>query len=181
MNTRRALHLLSISAVLITGCNSSSQPSDAQSGAHATSSHSFTTATITNPALNNMPAETISIPAGWKFQGIILKSPCTSSPSAVYRAYAPDGLTEMRSSPMIAWRWSADPHASKPAGCLPFSGPLSAADVLNKYVETIPGGVHVVGPMTLPAAAHKPLDDMAANMNQQAQQHAMAPPFGPPH
>ncbi|HKN20838.1 MAG TPA: hypothetical protein VJX73_05450, partial [Terracidiphilus sp.] len=40
----------------------------------------FTTATITDPSLNNMPSATLTIPAGWKLQGITMVSACTFSP-----------------------------------------------------------------------------------------------------
>jgi len=173
MNPRRALHLLSIAAILITGCNSSSQPSDAQSGAHSASSpHGVTTVTINDPALNNMAAQTMTIPAGWKMQGTIITSPCMTLPSVVYRAYASDGLTEMRLTPSVAWKWSTTYKIPQEKGCLPFSGPMSASDLLNKYLETIPGGVHVVGPMPVGDAYRKTAEDLAASLNQGSQQFA---------
>ena len=186
MNPRRAFHLFSITALLFTGCNSSSQPSDAQAstkgGGHSASSqHGFTTATIDDPAQNNMAAQTMTIPAGWKMQGTIITSPCQTLPSVVYRAYAPDGLTDMRLTPTVAWKWSTAYKLPQEQGCLPFKGPITAADLLNKYLETIPGGVHVVGPMPVDATYSKTAEDVAAGQTQASQQFAMrAGPGGQP-
>jgi hypothetical protein len=171
MNTRRAFHLLSIAAFLITGCNSSSQPSDAQSGGHSSSSaHGLTAATVNDPALNGMAAQTMTIPSGWKMQGTIMTSPCMQLPSVVYRAYESDGLTEMRLTPSVAWKWSTTYKIPQGKGCLPFTGPISASDLLNKYLETISEGVHVVGPMPVDAAYRKTAEDLAASLNQGSQQ-----------
>jgi hypothetical protein len=169
MKSRNALRLLSLAVVVFCGCSSSSRPSDAQSASHLSQPHGFISGTLTDPALNGMAAQTMTIPAGWKVQGIVLTSPCMQIPSAVYRAYAPDGLTEMRLTPALAWKWSSI-SIPKDKGCLPYSGPLSAAGFLNKYVETIPGGVHVVGPMPVDAAYRKRAEDLAASLNQDAQQ-----------
>ena len=58
----------------------------------------FTTATITDPSLNNIPSATLTIPAGWKLQGITMISACTFSPWPVFRAYSPDALCRCGSS-----------------------------------------------------------------------------------
>ena len=104
-----------------------------------------TTAVVTDPSLGGIKAATLTIPANWKFQGIIMTSPCTSLPFPAYRAYSPDGLTEMRALPVFGWRFSK--LKVDQTGCLPMSGPMSAAEFLQKYIEMIPGGVHVVGPV----------------------------------
>ena len=65
----------------------------------------FTTATITDPSLNNMPSATLTIPAGWKLQGITMISACTFSPWPVFRAYSPDALMQMRIEPVVGWQW----------------------------------------------------------------------------
>ncbi|MGA3101892.1 MAG: hypothetical protein ABSD61_08530, partial [Terracidiphilus sp.] len=65
----------------------------------------FTTATITDPSLNNIPSATLTIPAGWKLQGITMISACTFSPWPVFRAYSPDALMQMRIEPVIGWQW----------------------------------------------------------------------------
>ena len=43
-------------------------------------SNQLTTANITDPSLNNIVSATLTIPAGWKLQGITMISPCTFSP-----------------------------------------------------------------------------------------------------
>jgi hypothetical protein len=171
IKSQNALRLLSLAALVFCGCSSSSRPSDAQSTSHPSQPRGFISGTLTDPSINGMAAQSMIIPAGWKVQGIVLTSPCMTLPSAVYRAYAPGGLTEMRLTPALAWKWSSL-SIPKDKGCLPYSGPLSAADFLNKYVETIPGGVHVVGPMPVDAAYRKTAEDLAARLNQQAQQFA---------
>jgi hypothetical protein len=196
MTTRNAIYLLSLIALVSTGCHSSSQPSGSATAgtessdpqpssgsgsAPASASHGFTTATITDPSQNNMEAQTMTVPAGWKVQGIVITSPCTSLPSVVYRAYAADGLTEMRLTPTVGWNWSPNPAVPKGQGCLPFSGPVSAADFLKQYVETLSGGVHVVGPMDPGAAYRKAADDLAATLNANSQKFAQTagPRMGP--
>src|ERR1700722_11135707 len=60
-------------------------------------------ADITDPALS-MHAYTVHIPAGWKFQSTVFQGPpCNELPFPVYRAYSPDGLTEMRMLRGSAW------------------------------------------------------------------------------
>jgi len=61
----------------------------------------LTTATITDPSLNNMPSATLTIPAGWQLQGITMISACTFSPWPVFRAYSPDALMQMRIEPVV--------------------------------------------------------------------------------
>jgi hypothetical protein len=169
MTSQNTLRLLSLAALIFCGCSSSSRPSDAQSASHSSQPHGFISATITDPAMNGMAAQTMTIPAGWKMQGIVITSPCTSIPSVVYRAYAPDGLTEMRLTPTVAWKWSTAYNIPKERGCLPFSGQMSAADFLGKYLETIPGGVHVVGPMPVNATFRRTAENVAASQTAASQ------------
>lgn len=67
--------------------------------------HTFTTANIEDPTFNNMLAGTMTVPSGWKLEGTILTAPCTTMPWPVYRAYSPDGLTEIRQMPTLGWVW----------------------------------------------------------------------------
>jgi len=108
-------------------------------------SDQLTTATITNPSLNNMVAATMTIPAGWKLEGIEMMPPCTAASSPVYRAYSPDGLMQFRQEPILEWHWDSRFRLNQ-NGCAQISGVMSAADFLKYYVETtMPGGVHIVG------------------------------------
>jgi hypothetical protein len=131
---------------------------------------SFITGTLTDPAMNGMAAQSLTIPAGWKVQGIVVTTPCTQLPWPVYRAYAPDGLTEMRMNPAAGWKWAQNPAVPIPKECLPLSGPETAAQFLSNFVETIQGGVHVVGPMPVSAAYSADAASFAAKLNAQGQQ-----------
>jgi hypothetical protein len=113
-----------------------------------------------------MVAGSITIPAGWKAQGILLTSPCTLGPSPVFRAYSPDGLTQMRFEPQIGWQWHPNLKGFSPNGCIALSGPMTAAQFLNYYVTTIPGGVHVVGSMPVSAQFQQQAATLAANENK---------------
>jgi hypothetical protein len=114
-----------------------------------------------------MVAGSLTIPAGWKAQGILVTSPCTSTPSPVFRAYSADGLTQMRFEPQIGWAWHPNlKGGGAPPGCISLSGPMTAAQFLNYYVTTIPGGVHVVGSMPVSAQFKQWASNLAAAQNQ---------------
>jgi hypothetical protein len=92
--------------------------------------------TIHDPGLN-MDAFVVTIPADWHFQGAFFPGTgCSQIPFPVYRAYSPDGLTEVEGMPRLDWTWSNLPYAPKTtqAGCLPLKQPMSAAEFL-KYVS----------------------------------------------
>ncbi len=131
-------------------------------------SNQFTTATITDPSLNNMPSATLTIPAGWQLQGITMISPCTFSPWPVFRAFSPDGLMQMRIEPVIGWQWHPNARGTFNSGCANISGQISAAAFLQYYVGTMQGGVHVVGPMTVPSQYSQWAQGLAAQKNQMA-------------
>ena len=173
---RRLLMMISATAVLATGCHSASTAASSGSagatGADGASVSSaplgsqLTTATITDPTLNNMNAATLTIPAGWKMQGIMLLSPCNTPPFPAYRAYSPDGLTQMRAEPVFGWLWRPNIRNMPNAGCAPLSGVMSAAKFLEYYVGTITGGVHVVGTMPVPAKYQQWASGLADQFNQ---------------
>ncbi|MBV9247919.1 MAG: hypothetical protein JO227_01550 [Acetobacteraceae bacterium] len=129
-------------------------------------SNSTATATISDPTLNNMAAATLTIPAGWKMQGMMLTSPCTTLPQTVFRAYSPDALMQMRFEPAIGWSWRASQNLGTPQGCLPLRKQITAAQFLDYYTGTIPGGVHVVGPITLPEDQKQGVAQRAAKLNE---------------
>ena len=126
----------------------------------------FTTATITDPSLNNMPSATLTIPAGWKLQGITMISACTFSPWPVFRAYSPDALMQMRIEPVVGWQWHPALKGTFNSGCANISGQISAAAFLQYYLGMMQGGVHVEGPMTVPSAYSQWAQGYAANANQ---------------
>jgi hypothetical protein len=124
------------------------------------------TATINDPASNNEPAFTVTIPSGWKVDGTVMINPCNQLPSPVFRAYASDGLTEMRIMPVFGWRWSqAQAPPGTTQGCLPLSGQMSAAQFAQYYIGTITGGVHVVGTMPISAQFQQAAQNYANGMN----------------
>ncbi len=127
-----------------------------------------TTATITDPSLNNIVAATLTIPAGWKLDGIEMMSPCTFQPWPVFRAYSPDGLMQYRIEPVIGWRWRPALRATSNGGCANISGQISAANFLEYYMGTIQGGVHVVGTMPVPAQYQQWAQNLAAQGNKNA-------------
>jgi hypothetical protein len=194
MNQRSRIGILVCAiAFLIAGCSSSRSntaeaagtpgagsgaPSGQKAGAATYTgtplSTQFTTATITDPSLNNMVAATLTIPAGWKLQGISEMLPCISTgPAPIYRAFSPDGLMQMRGEPLMGWKWSP---SFKPDqnGCVNIEKPISAADFLTYYTGTMQGGVHVVGPMPVPASSSTWGEKFAAMQNQN---NARLPPF----
>ncbi len=170
--------MISAIAVLAGGCHSASTaaspdpaaPSGAQVKAAtyvgASLSSQLTTATIADPSLNNMNAATLTIPAGWKMQGIMLLSPCNTPPFPAYRAYSPDGLTQMRAEPVFGWVWRPNIRNMPKTGCAPLSGVMPAAQFLDYYVGTLTGGVHVVGTMPVPAQYQQWASGLAAQFNQ---------------
>jgi hypothetical protein len=180
----RPLVFVSAVSILIAGCNSSSKTAaasqagtSAPAGASAAAAASYvasaplstqlTSATITDPTLNNMTASTLTIPAGWKLDGIMMQNACIDmSPLSVFRAYSPDGLSQFRMEPIIGWKWQANGKATTGNSCAPISSPISAADFLQYYVSTIQGGVHVVGTMPVSATYSQTAQGYATQLNQ---------------
>jgi hypothetical protein len=121
--------------------------------------------TIPDPSFNGMPAVTMNVPAGWKLEGTIMTSPCNTLPWPVFRSYSADGLSEFRVMPVFGWRWAANPRYLMNGGCLPLTGRMTAAEFLAKFVELIPGGVHVVGPMAVDATFHDRAQHFADQVN----------------
>jgi hypothetical protein len=172
-------------AAIIAGCHAGTKPASgdsdggtayaqAPSGSAAAPKYmnasalsgSGTTATISDPTLNNMPAATLTIPAGWKMQGMMLTSPCTTLPQAVFRASSPDGLMQMRFEPAMGWAWKTGQNQGTLQGCLPLQKQITAAEFLDYYTSTIPGGVHVVGPIALPDNQKQAVAERTAKLNE---------------
>ena len=133
----------------------------------------FTTANITDPSLKNIVAAALTIPAGWQLQGIMTISPCTFLPWPVFRASSPDASMQMSSEPVIGWQWHPTVRGTFNTGCANISGQISAAALLQYYLGSIQGGVHVEGPMTVTPVYSQWAQGFAANLNQNASQ---APP-----
>jgi hypothetical protein len=124
-------------------------------------------ADITDPALN-MHAYTVHIPAGWKFQGTVFQGPpCNDLPFPVYRAYSPDGLTEMRMLPRFDWTF--DTNLRGPAGkavCLPLDRTLTAKEFLRSFVAL--SGLHEEGDMTIAPLVKKRTETAIEQMSRMA-------------
>jgi hypothetical protein len=181
---RRELVVFTAITVLLAGCKSSqsapapgaeggsfgAQPSGKPGPAKYVSAsplpNQFTTAQITDPSLNNIVSATLTIPAGWKLQGITMVSPCTFSPWPVFRAYSPDALMQMRIEPVIGWQWHPNLKGTFNSGCANLSGAVSAANFLQYYIGMMQGGVHIVGPMTVTSAYSQWAQGLAAQKNQ---------------
>jgi hypothetical protein len=125
----------------------------------------LTTVSITDPVFN-MKAFTVTIPAGWKVQSTVLPGPeCSRIPMPVAKAYAPDGLQEMRLEPAFNWTFHPTNKAFHGVpGCLNLNGPISAAEFLKKYEEMIGGnGLHVIGPMAVGSAYQQRVSQIGNN------------------
>jgi hypothetical protein len=181
--TRHGFTMISVVALLAAGCHSAPTAASSGSGAAAGAqagakagpatyvssvplNTQFTAVTITDPSLNNIPAATLTIPAGWKMQGIMLTSPCNTPPFPAYRAYSPDGLTQMRAEPVFGWIWRPNVRNLQTNGCAPLSGVMTAAQFLQYYVGTLTGGVHVVGTMPVSTLYQQWASGLAAQDNQ---------------
>src|SRR5580698_8662908 len=151
-NLRRVAHAC---ALILIGCAIFARPAAAQS---------LTAETITDPTLDGIKAFTITIPAGWKFQGTVVRGPeCSPISFPVFRSYSPDGLTEMRLMPAFSWSFHPAIKMNTAAGCLPIDHTLNAAQFLDHFVELIPGGVHVAGSTGIGQAYSERVGRMAAN------------------
>jgi len=174
----RALNLVPVMAILLAACSSNSSGPAAASGAPAAPRPKVGGATyvnsaalpdrmatgpVTDPGLNDMVAVNMTMPEGWKLQGLEILAPCTPFPYPVFRAYSPDGLMQLRQEPLIGWNFG--PGANR-SGCVNVASAVSAADFLKYYVGTMKGGVHVVGPMPVPAAYSQAAQKAAAQSNQ---------------
>jgi hypothetical protein len=86
----------------------------------------------------------------------------------VFRAYSPDGLTEMRLLPAFNWTFHPGLKGFRPVnGCMAFTGLMSAEQFLNHFEEmSASNGMHVVGPMALGAAYQRRVAGVEQNMNR---------------
>jgi hypothetical protein len=93
---------------------------------------------LKDPALNNMDAAAITIPAKWHFQGkLVPGGSCDTMPYVVFRTSSPDGLSFVERLPALSWRWGTGPMATKNGDdCLPLQKALSGPEFL-KYLATI--------------------------------------------
>lgn len=154
MNFLRAAQITLIAAAAVAPCQSAI-------------AQGTTTAPIIDPAYG-IKAFTITIPANWKFQGTVLPGPdCSRVAYPVFRAYSPDGLTEMRLLPAFNWTFHPSMRNFRPVpGCVNYNGPIAAAQFLQKLEEMIGDhGMHVVGPMPVGSLYEQRAAKIADNMS----------------
>ena len=157
MNLPPAFRKACTFALIALGFASFTRSSDAQT---------FSTGTITDPTLGNMKSHTVTIPAGWKFQGTVVRGPdCYPNSFPTFRAYSPDGLTEIRLLPAFNWSFHPAIRMKTIAGCLPYTRTMSASEFLSHFIELIPGGVHVVGPMSIAQPYRDRVEQVATSLN----------------
>jgi hypothetical protein len=128
----------------------------------------LTTAPIIDPNYG-IKAFTITIPAGWKFEGTVLPGPeCSQIPYPVFRAYAPDGLSEIRLMPTFNWTFHANIRGfHSPSGCLDYGRTLTAREFLDRYEEmAAANGMHVVGLLPIADSYQRRVDGVARNMSR---------------
>jgi len=91
---------------------------------------------IVDTTMDNKIAFYATIPAKWKFQGVLLQgglATCESYAYAVYRATSEDGQSFGEAMPQLLWAYGNGPKPK--TGCLPLDKPIGAQDFL-KYVST---------------------------------------------
>jgi regulator of protease activity HflC (stomatin/prohibitin superfamily) len=132
------------------------------SDTHASSGHGPTTVMLTDASFNGMPAVQVSAPSGWRVQGQAALSTCPEMPFASWDATSPDGQSQMNVLPPFGWRWGRGVQAGN--GCIPLTGPLTAADFLQKFAARL-RGVQVVGPMPVDEAFRRREEKFTNNAN----------------
>ncbi len=136
--------------------------------AQLTTAQAFTTVPIVDPAYG-IKAFNITIPAGWKLEGTVMPGPeCSPIPYPVFRAYSPDGLSEMRLMPTFNWTFHPNLRGFRaPNGCLNIGGTLSAEEFLKRYQALVAtSGMHVVGPVPIAPTYQRRVDAVAQNMSR---------------
>ena len=128
---------------------------------------------IVDPALNNLKSHTASIPSGWGFQGTVIANVGCQGPSPAFRAYSPDGLTEIRLLPIFQWVVSKSDELTPGTNCFHLRNALTAAEFLDRYVRTL-GAVHVIGPSDVGPAYRQQLDTLLQQMKAASSQNSGA-------
>ncbi len=149
MNFKVRLAILSI-AIAFLGWKGLAESSAAAMGAANTASGTRTE-DVSDATLNNMRAFSVTMPAGWKFQGVLLQGGvalCDSLASPVWRATGPDGASVVEQTPQLLWAYGNGPKPVK--GCLPQNGPISAQDLLSHVAAML--HADYAGPGQMPEA-----------------------------
>jgi hypothetical protein len=129
---------------------------------------------IHDPTLN-MDAFVVTLPADWHFQGAYFPGTgCSQIPFPVYRAYSPDGLTEVEGLPRLDWTWSNLPYGPKETqpGCLPLKKTMTASEFLKYLSATLE--VEYVGEVPAPADLVEAQKKNIEQLNRMSAQNAAA-------
>lgn len=126
--------------------------------------------TIVDPSLNNLKSHTAHIPSGWGFEGTVIANVGCQAPSPAFRAYSPDGLTEIRLLPIFQWAVSKGDELAPGANCIHLHNALSAAEFLDRYAQTL-GAVHILGPSEVGPAYREQLDNLLKQMGAAASKY----------
>jgi hypothetical protein len=132
--------------------------------------------TITDPTMHGMKAIEVTYPAKWRFKGGMylsgvggygdfLMQDCGSTPTGVYRATSPDGLSFVEQLPAPAWGWASGFHGDwyRAENCFPLHGPTTAREFLKYLAATL--GVEYVSDEPAPAAENAKLQEMVRKVN----------------
>jgi hypothetical protein len=126
---------------------------------------------IVDPSVNLVKSHTATIPSGWGFQGTVIANVGCQLPSPAFRAYSPDGLTEIRLLPIFQRAVSKSDDLASTGNCIHLREDLSAVQFLDRYAKSL-GPVRIVGPSDVGPAYREQLDallkrtDAAAAKNQ---------------
>ena len=154
MQVNKSLTILLFAFTLL-GCKNSMDTASASSGEGAAADGTtgpLRTENVPDPALNNMPAYSVSFPGKWHFQATLLQGGggnCESMPFPAWRATSPDGLSFVEQLPAMTWVYGTGPKPKN--NCLPLQGPVTAQDFL-KYLSAMMQ-VQYVGDAPVPAAS----------------------------
>jgi hypothetical protein len=134
---------------------------------------------VADTTLNNMPAYSVTIPAKWTLQGVVMQggpATCDSYAFPVWRAASPDGLSYVEEMPQMMWAWGTGPVPT--VGCMPIKTAMSAQDFLKYVSATLQ--VKYVGSAAAPALlsgsppAGTTVDQAAATVSYQNGSFAMS-------
>jgi hypothetical protein len=126
---------------------------------------------VKDDTLNNMNAVEVTIPANWKFQGVLFQpGNCVQTTYTVWRATSPDGKSMYERMPVLGWTYGYGTFfASSPQnGCLPMHGAMTAVDFAKHMAERV---LHVqpVDVEPFPPAMEAQLEQNAVQAHQKAQ------------
>lgn len=182
MGTKGKLATILIALTLF-GCKGMQTTSEASTGngasgaagdgAATTSSGGTRVENIIDTTMDNKVAYSVTIPAQWKFQGVLLQggvATCESYAYISYRATSADGQSFDEFMPQLMWAYGNGPKPT--SGCLPLDKPMSAQEFL-KYLSTT---------MQVAYAGDAPVPEpLATGVKQSQASYAQPAPFYAQH